>query len=107
MEQKHSGLGLAALLISIIVGILIFAVFVVGGIMQVSTPGGLDENSPSALFIGLAIIALLGIDVIAVGLGIAALYQQDKKKVLAILGLVFSTVTVVGTIFLVVLGNTM
>lgn len=89
------------------VGVMIFAVFLYGGYMEISTPGGVAENDKLALLIGLAIIALLGLDAIAVGLGIAGLFQPDRKRVFSILGLVFATSTIIGTVVLIVIGNSL
>ncbi|KAA2284581.1 hypothetical protein [Arenimonas fontis] len=107
MESKHSGLGIAAFVISLVAGIAIFAAIVVAGVMEASRPGGLDENSPEAVLLGLVLIALLFMDVVALGLGIAGLFQRERRKIFAILGTVFSGLTILGTVFLIVLGNMM
>ena len=52
-------------------------------------------------------LALCGLDILAVGLGIAGLLQKDRKKVLSILGIIFGAATLLVTIALVVLGNSM
>ena len=54
--------------------------------------------------VGLAVIFLLAADLAAIGLGIAALCQPGKKKLLGILGLVFSSATVLGSVGLVIIG---
>jgi hypothetical protein len=54
--------------------------------------------------VGLGIIFLIAADVVAVGLGIAALCQTGKKRLFGILGLVFSGSAIVGTIVLVIIG---
>jgi len=102
MEQKHSGIGIASFITSIVVGILIFFVIVVSGVMAVSMP-----SEGLFVVVGLFVIALLIADIVALGLGIGGLCQKDRKKIFAILGTVFSSITVVGTIFLTILGNTM
>lgn len=107
MEQKHSGLGVAAFVTSLAMGIAIFVVLVVAGMMQVSTPGGLQDESTSAMVVGLFIILFLGLDVVAAGLGIAGLMQRDRRKVFAVLGVIFATTTILGTLFLIILGNMM
>ncbi len=43
-------------------------------------------------------------DVLAVGLGIAAVCQTGKKRLFGILGLVFSGGTIMGTIALIIIG---
>ncbi len=107
MEQKHSGLGVAAFVISLVMGIAIFVVFIVAGVMQVSTPGGLQDESTGAMVVGLFIILFLGLDVVAASLGIAGLMQRDRRRVFAVLGVIFATTTLLGTLFLIILGNMM
>lgn len=102
MEQKHSGIGIASFVTSITVGILVFLTTVVSGIMVASA-----ASEEFFTIVGLLILALLSVDVVALGLGIGGLCQKDRKKIFAILGTVFSSVTVVGTIFLAILGNSM
>lgn len=94
MEQRHSGFGVSSFIISIIVGALIFFVFVIAGVMEAKTPGGINENSLDAIVIGALLLLFLALDVLAAGLGIAGLFQRDRKKSLSILGLVFSATTI-------------
>jgi len=107
VEMKHSRLGIASFIMSIVIGVLVLVTIVTAGVMQVSTPGGMDENAPTTILIGLAILLLLGLDVVAIGLGIAGVFQKDCKKVFAILGLVFSTGIIIGTVALMIIGNSM
>ena len=103
-ETKHSGFGVASFIISILAGVLMFLVFLIGTIMQLSTPGGMDKQSIQAMLVGLSIIALLFIDIVAVVLGIAGLFQKKRKKLFAILGIVFSSATVISMIALIIIG---
>lgn len=105
MEQKHSGIGIASFIISIVAGILIFIVLGIAGSIEASTPGGMDENSTEAVMIGLAIIGLLFLNVLSVGLGIGGLLQKERKKIFAILGTVFSSFLILSVIGLMVLGT--
>jgi hypothetical protein len=104
VENKHSGLGISSFIISTAIGVLMFLLFIVAGIMETSTPGGIDEDSTGAMLVGLFLIAFLILDLLAIGLGIAGLIQKDRKKMFSILGVVFSASTVVITTFLMILG---
>ncbi|MFN5869170.1 MAG: hypothetical protein ACK46A_07565 [Akkermansiaceae bacterium] len=75
--------------------------------MEASSPGGMDEESTSAVMVGLFLFAFLGAALIALGLGIAGLLQKERKKIFAILGIVFSAVSLLVTIFLIILGLAM
>lgn len=105
MEQKHSGIGIASFVISIVAGILIFIVLGIAGSLEASTPGGIDENSTEAVMVGLAIIGLLFLNVLSVGLGIGGLLQKERKKIFAILGTVFSSFLILSVIGLMILGT--
>ena len=104
IKPKHSGFGVASFSISIAVGLLILVVFVIAGILQVSTPGGMDQHSIKNMVIGLSIIGLLLFDIIAAVFGIIGLFQRERKKLFAILGTIFSLLTVILVIALIIFG---
>ena len=106
-EQKHSGLGIASFITSIVSGFFIFLVIVIAGVMETSTPGGMDEESAGAVMVGLFLFAFLGTSLVALGLGIGGLIQKERKKIFAVLGTVFAAATIVVTIFLMMLGVSM
>jgi hypothetical protein len=106
-EQKHSGIGIASFITSIVSGILIFLLIVIAGVMEASTPGGMDEESASAVVVGLFLFAFLGLALVALALGIGGLFQKERKKIFAILGAVFSAVALLATIFIILLGLAM
>ena len=102
-EEKHSTLGIISFAISIAVGVLMLAVFTIAGILnQGRVQHG--QSYPGQLIIGLSAIFLLAADVLAVGFGIAALCEKGKKRVFGLLGLVFSSSTILGAVGLIVLG---
>ena len=103
-EQKHSRLGIASFITSIVSGILFFLVIVIAAVMETSTPGGMDEESAGAIMVGLFLFAFLGAALVALGLGIGGLIEKERKKIFAILGTVFAALTIVGTIFIMMLG---
>ncbi|WP_028453247.1 hypothetical protein [Chitinilyticum aquatile] len=104
-EQKHSGLGIASFVTSVVTAGLIFLMFIIAGVMESTTPGGIDENSPAAIIVGLCILGLLALDLLAVGLGIGGLVQSEHKKLFAALGTAFAGITLLGTILLIIIGN--
>lgn len=107
MEVKHSGVGIASFVTSIVAGVLIFLLVIIAGVLEVSTPGGMDEESIAAVLIGLFLFAFLGAELLALGLGIGGLIQQDRKKIFAILGVVFSATALLITLFILFLGLAM
>jgi len=102
-EEKHSGLGIASFGISIAAACLMIATLVMATILSAHRIPG-ERTYPGQVIVGLAMIFLVAADVVAVGLGIAALCQSGEKRLLGILGLVFSSATIVGTGGLMIIG---
>jgi hypothetical protein len=106
-EPKHSGLGIASFAMSVLIGLGLFAMFVVAGVMEATTPGGIPDDSGAAIVVGLAIIGLFMLDVVAVVLGVVGLCQANRRKLFAALGLVFSLAIALSTAGLIAIGIAM
>lgn len=89
-QLPHSGMGIAAFVISILLTIGVFVLLGVAGYMETSSPGGLDENSIEAVVLGLFVIASGVALLIGAGLGLAGVLQRERRRVFAILGLVIN-----------------
>lgn len=107
MAEKHSGPGIASFVISLVTGILLFVLIVMAAVVSVGTQGRQVEESPVMLILGLAMLALVLVDLVALGLGIGGLCQKDRQKIFAILGTAFSTLTLLAVILLLILGSQM
>jgi hypothetical protein len=105
VEMPHSRLGIAAFVVAMVGFIGTFAMVGIAGYLEVTTPGGIDEESPAAAMAGLGIIGGLLLEVVALVLGIAALFEANRKKVFAILGIAIPAATVVAVVFLLILGS--
>ncbi|MBN1298040.1 hypothetical protein JXA80_14775 [bacterium] len=101
---KHSGLGITSLILSAIIAGGLFILIIVAGILETSTPGGIDEDSVSAMIIGLFVIMGGGMELIALILGLIGLFQKERKKLFAILGTIFSSLTILGIAGLIMAG---
>jgi hypothetical protein len=100
----QSGLGIASLILSIVSGLGLFLLLAVAGIVETSTPGGMDENSPEAVLIGLFLIGFVFSSLLALGLGIGGLVQQNRRKAMAVVGTVLASVSLIGITFIMMLG---
>ena len=88
-SAPHSGLGVASLVISIAaVGLLVVALIIS------TTPADDLVGSPEAIMLGIAATLAFGFAFAVFALGIAGLFQKEAKKLLATLGMVFSSVVI-------------
>lgn len=101
---RHSGLGIASFIVSLVAGALMLLLIGIAAMMEVSQPGGLDENSPAAIMLGLLLIVIFMTQLVALGLGIGGLVQTGSKKVFAALGTIFAAATFLGGLLLVLVG---
>ncbi|ACV25816.1 hypothetical protein [Kangiella koreensis] len=105
MEQlKHSGLGITTFVLGLIAPIGLIITIIMAAVAEASSYGGMDPSSSEAMVIGLFLILFVILALIAVGIGIGALVQKGYKKIFPILGVVFSSVVLVITIALMVIG---
>ena len=85
MEWKHSGIGIVSFSINIvIVSIIVFE------IVALNLFDTLVVRIPLAIFFVFPFGSL-----VALGLGIGGLLQNDRKKIFAILGTIFSALTII------------
>jgi hypothetical protein len=102
--KKHSGIGIASFVISLGAALAIFLVFVIAGIMQSTTPGGMNEKSAGTIIVGFSIVGLLFVNLVAIGLGLGGLVKKGNKKIFAVLGTVISSGVMLITIILIAIG---
>lgn len=100
-QVPHSGVGIASLILTAIVTVSLFAAFVVAGVLNTQ---GRGQTDPLTMLVGFVVISLLGLDLVALGLGITALCQRDRKKLFGVLGTVISSVVLLGTAGLILVG---
>ncbi len=105
--SKHTGIGIASFVISIIVGFAEFVLFSIAGMMEANTPGGMDEEDPRVIMLGLGIFGGIALCLLGIGLGIAGVVIRDRRKLFAILGLVFNCIIFACVVFVVLLGLAM
>ncbi len=97
-EKKHSRFGIASFIISIICGVLVYVPLFTVAFTQIET-GSNESYGYLAIVFGSLCINFIGI-----GLGIAGLFEKNRKKIFAILGLVFSGLTILGLVCLFAIG---
>jgi len=106
-DMPHSGLGIASLILGVLCGVGAFGLLVAAGVMESSTPGGMNEESPAAIVLGLALFAVMGLCLMGGLLGIFGVVQSQRKKVFAILGLAANGLVFFGLVGIILLGLAM
>lgn len=99
---KHSLFGIASLALSVLSSLGMLGAIVAAGLAVSSND---DPQSPVLILLGFAILGLFVLSLLAVILGIIGLVQRDRKKILAILGVALSAITLLLVIGLMVLGT--
>jgi len=103
-ERKHSGVGIASFVLSVLSGVSLFALFGVAGYMELQSPGGMSEDDPTTMLLGVALIGAGMTQFLAFILGAVGLFQANRKKIFAILGTIFSLLAILTFGGLMVLG---
>ena len=101
--RPHSGLGIASFIISLAAGAALVVLLGIAGVIE-SQPGGMDEESAGAVLVGLLLALTALAHVLALGLGIAALVQAWRSKLFGVLGTVFASTGLIGTVLIFLLG---
>ena len=102
--QKHSRLGIASFIISIIGWIEAFMLLAVAGYYEATTPGGMNEASFTSMIIGMFLFLTIFILLVGTGLGIAGFFQKDQKRIFPILGTVLNSALIVTLIGVILAG---
>ena len=101
--MKHSRFGIASFITSISAAISIALVYAIAVIMQSSGPEEGDSASTVIIIMTLLFYFLIFVDFIALVLGIVGLCSKDKKKIFALLGTIFSSVTIFISIIIIMI----
>ena len=100
-ENSHSRMGIASFVIGILAFVVMVILFVVFGVFVSSVLEGVDlqnpqsidpqslQNSPEAVWLGLASLGILGcllLFFVGLVLGVAGIFQRRRKRLFAVLG---------------------
>lgn len=93
-ELKHSGVGVASFVLSLLSGVGLLVLFGVAGYMESQSPAGMSEDDPTTMLLGVALLAAGMAQFLAFILGVVGLFQTKRKKIFAILGTIFSLLAI-------------
>lgn len=107
LELKHSGFGIASVIVSILSIVLLLGVIGFFTYMEFNgvSVDRMSDDDPALLLAGIVFLVALIMNALALAFGISGLFQRDRKKVFAALGIVFSGGFLAVLFFLVILGS--
>lgn len=85
-RKKHSVLGIISVLIGVVMIIAFFTLVVLTQVSESYKPGSMNEESPVAMFTGLAMLGIAVINLIGAGLGLIGIFQKTSKKLFPVAG---------------------
>lgn len=102
--RRHSGLGVASFVIAIVGFVAVLILFGYAGYVEVTTEGGMDEDSAVAFVIGFCFLATAVAVLVGLVLGLIGLLQSGRKRIFAALGLGFNVIVLLVTAGIMWLG---
>ncbi|HEV3343713.1 MAG TPA: hypothetical protein VG125_25295 [Pirellulales bacterium] len=105
VRLRHSGIGIACFAIALTTALLEVITASYGIYLGNSTPGGFPEESPLGIFLLATFLVSLAIDLMGTGLGLAAIFQHDRKRLFALLGIGINVARFAIVVPLMVLGQ--
>ncbi len=104
-SHRQSGLGIASLILSILIGIMLFAAICVAGFMEAATPGGVSDDSPFLVLVGLFVLAGMFGNFVGIVLAAVGLAQKKSAKTVSVIGLSLNIMCLLGVAALMVIGT--
>jgi hypothetical protein len=104
---RPSPLGTTSFVFGLISSLGLGALVVIAGVMSVRAGGRMDDKSAEAIALGLGLIFGMFLALIGAILGLVAVMQTGRKKLLGILGLVFNGGILLLVLLLMVIGLSM
>ena len=101
----HSKLGIASFTIAMISGLLFWGSIVLAIVLEESG-ASLSEIELQEMILGLVLMLVAFVNLVGTGLGIAGVMSKTKKRVFAILGIVFNVMTILIFILFMIVGLT-
>jgi len=99
--MKHSGLGIASFIISLLNGVLMLILVIASAAM---VNEGLTENDPGMQLLGVVLLGSVILTMVGGVFGIITCFQKTHKKIFGIIGLILNAMTFLGIIILMIIG---
>ena len=106
-QRRESGLGIASFLIGLVAGALELGLIIVAVVLATSSHGGMNQQSPQAILLGLGILGGLALAVLGLLAGIVAMLDKRRSRRFAILGAFCSGMVLATVALLLIVGSAM
>jgi hypothetical protein len=93
-RPRHSGLGVASFILSLVSGVALVASILIAGIIGLNHDPAAPQDRSELMVIGFAVIGAAALALVGAALGLAGILQTDRKLVFAVLGLIFNVLII-------------
>jgi len=100
-------LGVSSFALTLVSAFSLFVTIAIAALLEAMWPGQLDDDCAEAVLLGLVLIGSVGLDVLGIGLGIAALCQPKRSQIFAWLGVGLGALVLFGVFALTMLAVVM
>ncbi|MBA4029955.1 MAG: hypothetical protein C0478_03535 [Planctomyces sp.] len=107
MSNRHSIFGVISFLMGLGCGAVILACVGYSTYLEMTTPGGIDEEAPEVILIGLAMLGFMGLSILGGAIGLVGLFESERNKLFAILGTLTCAAVFLAPLALIIIGLAM
>lgn len=104
MSNRHSIFGVISFLMGLGCGAVILACVGYSTYLEMTTPGGIDEQAPEVILIGLAMLGFMGLSILGGAIGFVGLFESESNKLFAILGTLTCAAVFLAPLALIIIG---
>ena len=101
---RHSGFGIAAFVIAVLVGAAELLTVGWAGVLATSATAGSAAAAQQNTIVGLLICGEIAAVLVGIGLAVVGLVTKDRRRPFAVMGLVFNVLILLGTAALMAIG---
>lgn len=103
--SRRSSLGIVSLLIALFGAVFLAGLLVAASIISTSAAGGSLGHSPGISLVGVELVFLIGLQLIAAGMGIASLRRPGEGRLFGLLGTATAVLVIVSAVILTLAGR--
>jgi hypothetical protein len=102
-HRPHSGLGIASFIIGLVVVVIVLLMFLLIGVLA-SSRANRNTAETMGVMTGLFVCGGALASLVGLGLGLAGVFQEDRNRTFAVIGLILNGLIILGTAALFVIG---